>query len=64
MYYLRSKNKGADQLHSYRDLHLRLGICKKQVFSHDAAHMNFVLKHFFFYYFYATKGHKLWICLV
>ena len=40
-YYLGSENKGADQLHSYRtaDLHLRLRICKKAVFSHDMVHI-------------------------
>ena len=36
LYYLYSKTKGADQLHSYcaADLHLCFCICKKQVFSH------------------------------
>ena len=35
LYYLCSKNKGADQLHGYReaDLHLCFRICKKLVFS-------------------------------
>ena len=34
LYYLCSKNKGADQLHSYRkaELGLCFGKCKKQVF--------------------------------
>ena len=34
-----SKNKGADQLHGYREADLRLcfRICKKKRFSHDAA---------------------------
>ena len=35
MYYLCSKNKGADKLHAYReaDLHLCLCICENPVFS-------------------------------
>ena len=40
MYYLRSENKGADQLRGNREADLRLcfRICKKR-FSHDAAHL-------------------------
>ena len=40
LYYLSSKNKGADQLRSYREADLRLcfRICKTLVFFHDAAY--------------------------
>ena len=41
LYYLYSEDKGADQLHGYREADLRLcfRICKKQ-FSDDTAHIN------------------------
>ena len=40
LYYPCSENKGADQLHGYREADLRLffRICKSR-FSHDAAHL-------------------------
>ena len=42
MYYLSSKNKGADQMHSYRaaDLCLCLGIRKRQGFTHNVAQIS------------------------
>ena len=41
LYYLCSENKGADQLRGDREADLRLcfRICKKNVFSDDAAHI-------------------------
>ena len=41
MYYLCSKNKGADQLHGYHAADLCLSFCiyAKSRFSHDAAHL-------------------------
>ena len=41
LYYLYSENKGADQLHGYREADLRLCFLHnaKSWFSHDAAHM-------------------------
>ena len=40
LYYLCSKNKGADQLRGYReaDLHLCFRICKKPVFSQGGSY--------------------------
>ena len=39
-YYPNSKNKGADQLHSYRELDLHLCFAHAKCwFSHDAAHI-------------------------
>ena len=45
MFYLCSKNKGADQLRGYREADLRLcfRICKK-LCSHDTAHIEFVIE--------------------
>ena len=42
LYYLCSENKGADQLRSYREAHLRLcfRICKKPVFSRCGSNVN------------------------
>ena len=42
MYYICSENKGADQLHGYREADLRLcfRICKMLGFFHDAAHLS------------------------
>ena len=44
LYYLCSENKGADQLHGYREVDLRLcfRMYAKRRFSHDAAHLKHV----------------------
>ena len=54
LYYLCSKNKGADQLHGYCEADLRLcfGICKKPVFSQGGSFYGCKKRHF--------TNEKLW----
>ena len=46
--YLNSENKGADQLHGYREADLRLcfRICKNPVFSRQGSIMDLIRKYF------------------